>query len=135
MFGLISRRRHNAELAAARAVSDRLRGERDAARVEKKAFRYAAATGAEQLCDVSIVNNHLTEDLTRSRRQRVIARKAAARIAAAYRAEKARADHLQARLDQALGLESAAVALGAGWQDRRQVHMQFDKPTVEETAS
>jgi len=123
----ISRRRHNAELAAARAVSDRLRGERDAARVEKKAFRYAAATGAEQVIDVSIVNNHLTEDLTRSRRQRVIARKAAARILAAYAVEKQRADRLQQRLDQALGLDSGPVTSGRHWQHRRE-----DKNTVKE---
>lgn len=52
-----------------------------------------------------------------------------------HTAEKQRADHLQQRLDQVLGLDDAAVALGASWQARRQKHMQFDKPTVEETGS
>lgn len=74
---------------------------------------------SEQLADVSIVNDCLTRDLLTSRRQRVIARKAAARILAAWAAEKQRADQLQQRLDQSLGLDSAAVALGSSWQSRR----------------
>jgi hypothetical protein len=49
--------------------------------------------------------------------------------------EKQRADHLQERLDQALGLDDAAVVLGASWQDRRQKHMQFDKPATAGEAS
>ncbi|MFF7880949.1 hypothetical protein ACH40F_08280 [Streptomyces sp. NPDC020794] len=49
--------------------------------------------------------------------------KAAARYLAAYHAEKHRADHLQTRLDYALGLNSAAVEDGKNWQDRR-----VDKP-------
>lgn len=51
-----------------------------------------------------------------------------------YTAEKARADRLQQRLDQALGLDTAAIALGATWQDRRQKHMYLDKPTAEEAS-
>ncbi|MEU3283203.1 hypothetical protein [Streptomyces antibioticus] len=41
--------------------------------------------------------------------------------------EKKRADHLQKRLDQATGLDSAPVAAGVGWQDRREKKMRFDK--------
>jgi hypothetical protein len=44
-----------------------------------------------------------------------------------FEAEKKRADHLQQRLDQATGLDTAPVAAGAGWQDRREQKMRFDK--------
>jgi uncharacterized protein (DUF3084 family) len=59
-----------------------------------------------------------------------LARKAGARLLAAYHAEKHRADHLQTRLDYALGLNSAAVEDGKNWQARR-----TDKPTAKETSS
>lgn len=60
---------------------------------------------------------------------------ALAQAAQALAAETHRADHLQQRLDQALGLDSRPVALGAGWQDRRQKHMHLDKPAAAEEAS
>jgi len=74
---------------------------------------------AEQLADTSIVNECLTHDLLVSRRQRVIARKAGARILAAYLAEKRRADLLQQRLDDACGLTDSRVEDGRHWQQRR----------------
>jgi hypothetical protein len=43
----------------------------------------------------------------------------AGRLFLTRRAEQQRADHLQQRLDDALGLNSAAVALGSSWQSRR----------------
>jgi hypothetical protein len=50
---------------------------------------------------------------------------------ARYRAELAvethRADHLQQRLDDALGLNTAGVELGTGWQDRRE-DKRFRRP-------
>lgn len=119
MFGLTTTRRLNAETTAIKAVADQLRKERDNALAERRAFRAAATAAAEQVIDVSIINDCLTRDLLVSRRQRVIARKAAARIAAALAEERKRADRLQQRLDQALGLDSAAVALGSTWQSRR----------------
>lgn len=73
------------------------------------------------------------------------ARRAADRIArlargvARARAEAAtetrRADQLQMRLDDAVGLNTAAVALGESWQQRRQPRMPFDKPTAEEATA
>jgi len=116
MFGFISLRRHRAELAVIQAETDRLREERDSARAERQAFRAAASTGAEQVVDVSIVNDCLTRDLLLSRRQRVIARKAGSRILAAWSAEKRRADHLQQRLDDAVGLPAGRITDSRSWQ-------------------
>ena len=45
--------------------------------------------------------------------------KACARYLDAYHAEKRRTAHLQRRLDDATGLNSAAVIAGARWQERR----------------
>lgn len=47
-------------------------------------------------------------------------RSAAEAWMADHTTEKQRADRLQARLDQAVGLDSPDIALGAGWQTRRQ---------------
>jgi hypothetical protein len=116
---IVTRRRYEEDLAAAKAEANRLRDERDEALTERRAFHAAATTGAEQVIDVSIVNDRLTRNLARSRRQRVIARKAAARILAAWAAEKKRADRLQQRLDDAVGLNDPAVEAGARWQERR----------------
>lgn len=64
------------------------------------------------------------EDRVPRRRLR-IARMAAARLLIAYVAEKRRADLLQLRLDDAVGLNHPGIREGAGWQRRRQ-----DKPIV-----
>lgn len=56
-----------------------------------------------------------------------IARKAAARVLAAYRAEKARADRLQQQMDVFLGLDHPAVVAGEEWQERREQKMRLDK--------
>jgi hypothetical protein len=126
----ISRARYDTDIAAAHAETNRIRAERDDARAERRAFRAAATTGAEQVIDVSIVNDCLTRDLLLSRRQRVIARKAAARILVAWSAEKRRADHLQQRYDAAVGLNTPAIAAGDSWQERREQRMRFDQPTT-----
>ncbi len=126
MLGFTTTRRHKRELAAVRAESARLRTERNNA-VEE---RNTAVFNREQ---VLAQNAGLASDLTRligrntelcrrldkqqdsaaASRLRV-AREAASRILAAYRVEKRRADHLQARLDQALGLDSPAVTRRLG---------------------
>jgi hypothetical protein len=105
----------------------------------------------EELAATTIVNACLTEDLTKLREQ--LAASTAAESALAKQihemaqpveqtdeemdainlliqerdTEKRRADHLQQRLDQATGLDSAPVAAGAGWQERREQKMRFDK--------
>lgn len=48
-----------------------------------------------------------------------VSRKAASRVLAAYHAEKHRADRLQARLDDALGLNDPHVKDGRYWQQTR----------------
>jgi hypothetical protein len=52
-----------------------------------------------------------------------------------HAAEKRRADQLQRQMDTFLGLDVAAIAEGTTWQDRRQKHMQFDKPMTAGEAS
>lgn len=86
--------------------------------------RYELAVGnanhaAEQLVDISIVNNRLTDDLAHAAHRGVMTRKAASRILAAYAAEKKRADRLQQRLDDALGLNNYRVQDSRMWQHTR----------------
>ncbi|MET7436609.1 hypothetical protein ACFYQQ_00975 [Streptomyces sp. NPDC005496] len=49
MFGLVFRRTHLAELAAAHAETNRLRAERNQAVEEREAFKAASITAARQL--------------------------------------------------------------------------------------
>ena len=62
-------------------------------------------------------------------------REAVAKARGEVATETHRADQLQSRLDDALGLNHPAVAAGDGWQARRQQHMTFDKPTAEEATA
>ncbi|MFE2712309.1 hypothetical protein ACFXKI_10030 [Streptomyces mirabilis] len=66
---LVWRSRSDADLAAARAETARLRLERDAARTERAAFRTAAVSASEKFTDATIVNDCLTDDLTAAREQ------------------------------------------------------------------
>lgn len=116
MLGLTTTRRLRAELAAARAVSDRLRKERGQLVKDRAAFHAAAVTASRQFTDadekyvdVSIVNACLTDDLV-AVRERLAACESGGALGeqmALYRAEKKRADRLQRRLDQALGLDDS----------------------------
>lgn len=145
MFGLVSRRWHNAELAAARAVSDRLRAHRDEALAERDTATYNREQTLRQFADADATNRRLLgRNLELGRRLSAYAeadpeyaaqlerrvdrlQKVIARLYAGRSAEQARADHLQQRLDEALGLDTPAIALGVGWQERRE-----DKPIVKE---
>lgn len=138
---IVSRRRYDMDLGAERAEASRLRAERDTARVDRDANLTAAATSARQFAETDAaltrVNGRVSRlaglladrDLVPAWRLH-IARTAAARLLAAYGGEQARADGLQARLDDACGLNHPAVLNGQGWQGRRQ-----DKPTAKETTS
>lgn len=42
-------------------------------------------------------------------------------------AQKKRADRLQARFDDAVGLDAPAVTAGAAWQERRETKLRYDK--------
>ena len=152
-FPFVSRRRAADDLAAVKAEAGRLRGERDAARAERDTATYNRSQVLRQLANADATNRRLMgRNLELGRRLGALAesdpeyaaqlerrvdrlRKVAARLYAGGRAEKLRADHLQQRLDQALGLDDAAVALGASWTSRRQKHMQFDKPMTDGEAS
>jgi len=131
MFGLTTTRRLRAELAAAHAETDRQRE-----RAEKAEKNTATAvfnrqqvlrTNAgldEQLTAALIANTCLTEDLTAVREELAEARAqvtdgAVAEWRAQAKAEKRRADGLQKRLDDACGLNTAAVGDGSRWQERR----------------
>jgi len=56
-----------------------------------------------------------------------VARKAASRLLAAYHAEKRRADHLQAQLDNASALDPPEIAAGVHWQSRRHDRLETSK--------
>ena len=62
-------------------------------------------------------------------------REAVAKARGEAATETRRADLLQSRLDDAVGLNHPAVAAGDGWQARRQQRMTFDKPTTAEEAT
>lgn len=74
MFGFTTTRRLCAEVAAAKAETDRIRDERDAALEDTTAAKAAARTAARQFTetdekyvDVCMVNERLTTDLTAAR--------------------------------------------------------------------
>jgi hypothetical protein len=74
MFGLTTTRRSRAEVAAAKAETQRIRDERDAALGDAAAYKASAETAARQFTeadekyvDTCIVNELLTTDLTKAR--------------------------------------------------------------------
>lgn len=74
MFGLTTNRRLRAEVAAAKAETNRLRDERDAAVEEASAYQASAETAARQFVEVDekytdtcIVNELLTADLAKAK--------------------------------------------------------------------
>ncbi|MFD5031667.1 hypothetical protein ACFWM0_14815 [Streptomyces sp. NPDC058405] len=94
-------------LAALRAQIERLTEQRDEARMDAAAHLGAAKRTAAR-------NVHLADQAETA---------TVGRLSAALTAETRRADQLQRRLDNALGLDRPDVAAGAGWQARR-----TDKP-------
>lgn len=145
----ITRRAHERELAAANADRTRLRGERDQFEQERDAFRTAARTASRQFAEAREAaaahlaaavrtagrNNRLTRseaqhdanlDAMAARIDRAL--RGCVRYRAAHAAERRRADQLQARLDDATGLNSAGVADGRHWQATRQDKTREVKP-------
>lgn len=128
MFGLISSRRHDAEMADLRQQLEHLRTARNEARDERNVFRTAAQTSSRQLvaADAALRRVHgrnvelgrrLSPAAVGGRLARAV--RACARYRAALAAETRRADRLQARLDDATGLDDPRVLAGARWQDHR----------------
>ena len=86
--------------------------------------RYEQAAGIaeyaiEQLIDTQIVNDCLTQGLEKAAAQGALSTEAATQIIAAYTAERHRADRLQQRLDNAVGLNTSQVDDGRFWQHNR----------------
>jgi len=148
MFGLVTRRRHNAELAAARAEADRIRAERDATVSKLATAIYNREQVLRQNAEQDAVNRRLHgRNLELGRRLSAVreadpeyaaslerrldrALTACARYLAAYHAERRRTDRLHARLDDACGLDHPAVDEGATSQARR-----MDKPRPRPTTA
>ncbi|WP_225825661.1 hypothetical protein [Streptomyces naphthomycinicus] len=94
--------------------------------------RYEEAVGhagyaTEQVIDTRIVNDCLTDANLAVARRLTRALRACARYRKALAAEQRRADQLQRRLDDDLGLNTPAIAVGETWQDRREQKMRYDK--------
>jgi hypothetical protein len=153
MFGLTTTRRLRAELTAAKAETDRQRERAEKAIEAKETAETNRAQVLRQNADQDTANRRLHDrNLELGRRisrlteadpeyataleQRVARlKKVAGRLAAAVVAERQRASSVQKQMDTFLGLDAAAIADGATWQDRRQTRMRFDKPTGKEVTS
>lgn len=112
------------ELAAVKADRERIRGERDQFAKDRDGFKYAAESASEKYTAVCLVNERLTEDLTKERQvsgslalqihtmaQPLEPDPDAVDWAAKYEAEQERADRLQAELDDARLLASRLTAV------------------------
>lgn len=137
MLGLTTTRRLRTELAAAHAEIDRQRRRADTAEDDAATALYTRRQLLRQLAEADAANRRLyqrTLDLGQRISQlaesdpehaaaleRRVARllKVGRRILAAYALEERRANQLQARLDDALGLNTAAVLAGRRWQQTR----------------
>lgn len=122
MLGLTPTRRHDREMAAQKAETDRIRAERDKAIKDAAMWHASSSRTSELFADTSIVNDCLTRDLTRAHRQRDYARKAAERILAAWHTEKERAD----RLEALAGAETEAAI--EAWEQRVKAHTAWRGP-------
>ncbi|MEU9558028.1 hypothetical protein [Streptomyces fumanus] len=138
MFGLTTTRRRRAELAAARAETARQRERADRAEARAATAEYNRGQALRQVAGLDADNRRLAgrnkalgEEISKlseadpqyaaaleTRLRRALT--AAARYLAAYHQQKRRADRLQARHDQALGLDTAAILSGQTWQQRRE---------------
>lgn len=137
MLGITTTRRLRREVADAKAETDRQRERAENAEKSQATAEFNREQILRQLAEADSANRRLhdrTLELGRrisalteadpeyaARLERRVARllKVIARLYARGHAEKVRADHLQRRLDQALGLDQAAVMAGAAWQERR----------------
>ena len=152
---LVWRRNRDADVAAATAETGRLREQRDKAVREQETAEF----NRKQITDLysELYDEHeravrrnqslcaLLDEAKTAAGVQAEARRQADRIARLCRAvtkaraeaaeDKRRADHLQARWDDLLGLNTPAIDKGASWQDRREQRMRFDKPTTEEATA
>ncbi|MFJ8145996.1 hypothetical protein ACIQ6R_13080 [Streptomyces sp. NPDC096048] len=119
----ITRRRHNAEITALRSYTDALRERCKTAEENERAERAARRTITRQHAELDAANRRLAgrnEEL--GKRISALSEsdpEYAADLEKQLAEEKQRADRLQARLDDALGLNDGAVEAGRHWQHRR----------------
>lgn len=143
MLGFVTRRRYEADLAAARAETDRLRERAEKAegiaRTEVNARRTVVAQNAgldadnRRLADRNLELGRRVSTLAEAdpeytaSLERRVARllRVGKRIVAAYALEQHRADGLQKRLDDCLGLNTSQITDGRLWQ-----HTRHDKKGV-----
>ncbi len=135
MFGLTTSRTARARIRARDERIGELLQQRDDARRERDAFKYAAEQAAEKYTDTAIVNNCLTEDLTKVRKELAETQQVESALARQIHdmaqpvdpdditrltrerdSEKKRADHLQRELDNALGRGGRRVEDSSRWQ-------------------
>ncbi|MBW5420232.1 hypothetical protein GKQ77_01435 [Streptomyces sp. BG9H] len=126
MWGLKIRRRRDWLVDELHARTQRAEAERDAAQKEAAAERAAAIRTAgrntiltEQIEGLTAAEAAHDADIEGMADRIDRLARACARYRVALAAETRRADQLQARLDDALGLTSPAVEAGASWQERR----------------
>lgn len=133
-FPFVLRSRYDADTQALNADRNRLRQERDDARTERDAFQHTARLAARQFAEADATNrrlngrllelgrrvSRLTEadpDYAAALENRVARlRTVGKRILTAYVAEKRRADRLQARVDDAVGLHYGHIEDSRRWQ-------------------
>jgi hypothetical protein len=130
-------RREQREIAELKADVARLRTQRDTALKNAATWKGVAERASEMFTDTSLVNDRLTDANLAVSRRLTRALRACARYRAALnktatewmtecQAHALRADRLQRRLDDSLGLNTAPVVLGETWQDRREQKMRYD---------
>jgi hypothetical protein len=118
---LVTRRRHERELADLDADRERIRGERDQFAKDRDTQHAVARTAARQFTDADeelaatrIVNDCLTRDLAEARKQ--LAARDTGGWQKKYEQERKRADRLQRRLDDAVGLKPGRIEDSSQWQ-------------------
>lgn len=145
MFGITTTRRLRTELADAKAETDRQRDRAENALAEAATAKFNRGQALHQLADAGAANRRLMgrnlelgkrlSALTESdpeyaaRLERRVSRllKAVIRVGAIAVAERRRADHLQQRLDDAVGIPKAGIRDSARWQPGY-VDPKADKP-------
>ncbi|MFD8254972.1 hypothetical protein [Streptomyces werraensis] len=134
MFGFTTTRRLRAVQTAARSEQERLRIRAERAESRAKTAEYNREQLLRQLAEADAANRRLhgrVEELGRRvsvlaesdleyaaqlERRKTSLEKAGHRILAAWAREQRRADHLQQRLDDAVGLTSKGIQDSSRWQ-------------------
>ena len=147
MFGLITRRRYEEELAAAKAETGRQRERAQAAVNRATTAEFNRGQMLRQLADADTANQRLTDrnrvlkerliqraesvpkDAARLQRRVDRLRRIVSRLLEESRRDRRRADHLQQRLDDAVGLTPRQIVDSSIWQPG------YQKPTPKGAAS